>query len=108
MTVTREGDLTLINTFVVKPGKADELLALLVEATEKTMRHRPGFVSANFLRSLDGTRVINYGQLRSTEDFDALKDDPEARRHMDAATRLVEKFEPVIYRVHSVHGRRAG
>jgi hypothetical protein len=37
----------LINTFFVKPDKAEELVKLLVRATAEIMRHQDGFISAN-------------------------------------------------------------
>ena len=36
------GVMTLINTFEVEPDDGDHLVDLLVEATEKVMRHRGG------------------------------------------------------------------
>ena len=47
---------TLINVFVVEPDRAADLAALLVEATENVMRHRPGFRSANIHVSTDRTQ----------------------------------------------------
>ena len=84
-TVIRPGDrpVTLINIFEVNDESAQqELVDLLGEATEQVMRHRPGFISANLHTSLDGTRVVNYAQWRSREDFEATMADPEAQRHM--------------------------
>lgn len=105
MTIIAEGQssIALINIFTVDPGDVDQLVALLNEATEKTMRHRPGFVSANIHRSLDGTRVANYAQWRSKEDFDAMMADPEAKEHMGAAGKLAQRFEPMLYTVAAVH-----
>jgi antibiotic biosynthesis monooxygenase (ABM) superfamily enzyme len=54
--------LTLINVFTVAPEKQEELVDLLIEATEQTMRHLPGFISANIHKSYDGRRVVNYTQ----------------------------------------------
>ncbi|MBR1193515.1 antibiotic biosynthesis monooxygenase [Bradyrhizobium sp. AUGA SZCCT0169] len=34
--------ITLINVFTVAPEKADELVKLLDEATDKVMKHQPG------------------------------------------------------------------
>ena len=55
----REDVFTLVNVFTVTPEKQDTLVQLLIEATNKTMRHLPGFVSASIHRSLDNTRVVN-------------------------------------------------
>ena len=90
--------MTLVNVFTVTPDKQSELADLLVHAGEETMRHLPGFISASIHRSLDGTKVINYAQWRSQADFAAMKDNPKARPHMQAAAALAS-FEPIICEV---------
>ena len=67
---------TLINVFVVEPDRAADLAALLVEATDNVMRHRPGFRSANIHVSTDRTRVLNYAQWDSPEAYAAMLADP--------------------------------
>jgi quinol monooxygenase YgiN len=98
--------ITLINTFVVRPENQDELIDVLEEATEQVMRFRPGFVSANIHKSLDGKRVVNYAQWRSQADFEAMLADPAAREHMARASGLADRVEPALYHVASVHERR--
>ena len=95
--------ITLINVFTVAPDKADRLVQLLDEATEKVMKHQPGFVSANIHRSFSGKHVANYAQWRSKEDFEAMQRNPEFREPMMAAAGPAEKFEPELYAVASVH-----
>jgi quinol monooxygenase YgiN len=90
--------MTLVNVFTVSPDKQLELANLLIRATEETMQKLPGFVSASIHRSLDGTKVINYAQWRSKADFEALKQNPEARPHMQAAAALAS-FEPIVCEV---------
>jgi quinol monooxygenase YgiN len=97
--------ITLINTFVVKPERQDELVRLLDEATEKVMRHLDGFVSANIHRSLDGTRVANYAQWRDEAAYRAMLTDGRAKEHMAGAAALAQRFEPVLYTVSSIHER---
>jgi quinol monooxygenase YgiN len=83
VTIAKEEQLvTLINVFTVAPEDQQKLVDLLVEATEKTMKHVPGFISANIHKSLDGVRVVNYAQWRSQEDFAAMVGNPEAQAHM--------------------------
>jgi quinol monooxygenase YgiN len=94
---------TLINVFTVEPDKQQRLADLLAEATEQVMRHRKGFVSANIHASEDGTRVVNYAQWATREDFEAMLADPVAREHMAACAALAEHFEPHLFRVASVH-----
>ena len=90
--------MTLVNVFTVSPDKQGELADLLVRATDETMRHLPGFISATIHRSVDGTKVINYAQWRSQADFEALKKNPEAGVHMKAAAELAS-FEPIVCEV---------
>jgi quinol monooxygenase YgiN len=93
--------VTLINTFTVDPARQEELVRVLVEATEQVIRHRPGFVSANIHRGLDGTHVANYAQWRSREDFEAMLRDPTCQEHMHRAGAMA-RFEPLLYAVADV------
>ena len=90
--------VTLINVFTVEPGKQQKLIDLLIEATEKTMRHLPGFISANLHRSLDGKQVVNYAQWRSRQDFEAMLHNPAAIPHMQEIASFT-KFDPNLYDV---------
>jgi quinol monooxygenase YgiN len=98
-TISEEQDLvTLINVFKVEPENQQKLIQLLVDATEETMAKLPGFISANIHASLDGTRVTNYAQWRSVEDFRAIFKNPDALAHMPAISAIAES-DPVLYDV---------
>lgn len=102
-TIATDQDVaTLINVFTVTRENQKRVVDLLIELTEQVMRHRPGFVSANIHASLDGTRVVNYAQWRSREDFQTMLDDPTAREHMSATVTLTTS-DPHLYEVTSVH-----
>ena len=91
--------VTLVNVFRLHdPGQQQRLVDLLVEATEGTMKHQPGYVSANIHRSLDGTHVVNYAQWRSQADFDAHAPEPDAQGHMRGAFELAD-VEGHLYEV---------
>ena len=49
--------VTFINVFTVDPSNQQRLVELLARATETSVRHAPGFISASLHRSLDGTKV---------------------------------------------------
>jgi quinol monooxygenase YgiN len=49
--------VTLINVFTVEPKNQQKLIELLARATETSVRHTPGFISASLHRGLDGTKV---------------------------------------------------
>ena len=91
-----DGYVTLINTFEVKPERADELAELLHHASE-VMSMLPGFVSANLHVSEDKTRVVNYAQWRTKADLEAMYRNPEAQPHMKTAADLAESYDPVLY-----------
>jgi quinol monooxygenase YgiN len=90
--------VTLINVFTVDPSKQQELLDLLIRATESSVRHQPGFISANFHRSLDGAKVAVYAQWRSIEDYQAMRRNPDALPYMEQALALA-RFEPGMYEI---------
>ena len=91
-----DGYTVLINTFQVQPERTEELIAVLVDATD-VMRRMPGFVSANLHLSRDRTRVVNYAQWRSDADFQAMLKNAEAQPHLKAATDLAQSYEPALY-----------
>ncbi len=99
VTITKGRNVvTLVNVFTVAPENQEKLVAILIEATERTMKHLPGFVSASIHRGLDGTKVVNYAQWRGRADFEALRENPQARPHMEAAAALAT-FEPILCEV---------
>ena len=73
VTIAKDNEVvTLINVFTVAPEDQQRLVDVLADATRAVMRKQPGFVSTNIHRSLDGTRVTNYAQWRSTEAFETM------------------------------------
>lgn len=96
---TNKNMVTLINVFTVQPENQQRLVDLLTEATKLAMKKQPGYISANIHKSLDGTRVTNYAQWRSKDDFEAMLQNPEAAKHMKEASQLAIKFEPHLYEV---------
>lgn len=90
--------LTLINVFTVEPVKQQQLIDLLARATDASVRHVPGFISASLHRGLDGTKVTMYAQWRSIEDYRAMRANPVASPYMQQALAL-GTFEPGMYEV---------
>jgi quinol monooxygenase YgiN len=94
--------VTLVNVFTVEPDRQQALVSVLVAATDETIRHLPGFVSASIHRSLDGARVTNYAQWRSIADFEAMLRAPLAQPHLAEAAALAD-YDPHLYEVVSSH-----
>jgi quinol monooxygenase YgiN len=70
------GDRIHLAYFRVKPENQQRLIDLERENVEIALQH-PDLISANFHRSLDGTRTVNYGQWRSLDNFEALLKEPK-------------------------------
>src|SRR4051812_5523587 len=78
--------LTLIITLEVKPQNYDALLDVITRETIDFVRHQPGFISANFHRNAERTRIVNYGQWQSR----ALYDQARSREEFKAFSKQVE------------------
>jgi hypothetical protein len=100
MTVISKGDgvATIINVFAVAPGDQKRLLDLLTRATQSSVRHIPGFVSAALHRSLDGTKVTMYAQWRTVEDYQRMRSRPDTSPFLEEAM-TIATFEPGLYEV---------
>ena len=90
--------VTVINVFSVRPANQKRLLELLALATESSVRHAPGFISASLHRGLDGTRVTMYAQWRSLGDYEAMRGNPGPARYLKEAM-TIATFEPGTYEV---------
>ena len=88
--------LTLINVFTVEPENQNRLLDLLRSATEDSVRHAKGFISASLHRSIDGAKVTMYAQWRSLDDYQAMRSIPTP--YLEEALKIA-KFEPGMYEV---------
>ena len=73
ITITEDGGgVTLINVFSCAPENQQRLIGAWIRATENTLGRLPGIISASLHRSKDGTRVVNYAQWKSSENWENL------------------------------------
>lgn len=98
--------VTLINVFTVEPANQRQLVELLASATETSVRHAPGFISASLHRGLDGTKVTMYAQWRSVEDYQAMRENPGPLPYLQQAL-AIARFEPGMYEVVGVYAGAA-
>ncbi|QIE55468.1 antibiotic biosynthesis monooxygenase [Pikeienuella piscinae] len=90
---------TVITTFEVTPGTCDDLLDELREAVANHIRHQRGFVAAALHVNDARTRVANYSQWRTREDFMAMLRGPDMRARHRRLHDLCRGFEPVMYEI---------
>ncbi|PSB40080.1 antibiotic biosynthesis monooxygenase family protein [Chamaesiphon polymorphus] len=64
--------ITHLAEFRMMPSNQPEMLRRTTAELDRAMSNSPGLISATFHRSLDGTRMFNYGQWESQEAFEAI------------------------------------
>lgn len=99
-TISKNANIvTLINVATVEPENQQRLVELFVEVTENVMCKQPGFISANFHKSLDGQKVVTYAQWKSVKDFRAVFANPEVRLQIPDFSNFVKSETVVVYEV---------
>ena len=93
--VPDNGQLTLLNTYQVRPERADELVDFLSRATQDTLRYIPGFLSANLHLSFDRKKIVNYAQWTNAEATALARHDPRVAELMREQMEIAEDFAPV-------------
>jgi len=93
---------TVITTFEMTPGTAQDLMDELRTAYAQFIRHQPGFIGAGLHMNDAQTRIANYSQWQSREDFLAMLRTPEMRERNRRFAALCSRFEPVMYEVMAV------
>jgi quinol monooxygenase YgiN len=102
--ITQDASLqTVITTFETSPGNCDDLIDELGAAYAEFISRQPGFVSAALHVNDAQTRVANYSQWRSRDDFKNMLRTEEMRRRNRRINALCRSFEPVMYDVLAVH-----
>ena len=90
---------TVLTTFEMTPGTAQELMDALTDAYENFISRQPGFISAGLHMNDAQTRIANYSQWRDRKDFQAMLRTPEMRERNKKILELCSRFEPVMYEV---------
>ncbi|MBW4623158.1 MAG: antibiotic biosynthesis monooxygenase [Cyanosarcina radialis HA8281-LM2] len=68
--------ITHLAEFRMMPSNQPEMVKRTTAELDRAMSNSPGLISATFHRSLDGTRMFNYGQWESKEAFEAILKQP--------------------------------
>lgn len=91
------GPVVLINVFTVEPRNQQQLVDILIRATDGAVDREPGFVSATLHRSLDGTRVTMVATWRDAEAYAAMRRRPGVPFLEEALA--IATFEPGMYEI---------
>ncbi|MDG4647972.1 antibiotic biosynthesis monooxygenase [Roseibacterium sp. SDUM158017] len=96
---------TVITTFDTAPGNCADLMDELSAAYAEFISRQPGFISAALHVNDAQTRVANYSQWASREDFKTMLRSDEMRARNRRINALCRSFEPVMYDVFATHDR---
>jgi quinol monooxygenase YgiN len=83
--------------FTVEPEKQQALLDQLTDFSEHTVKKFPGFISATFFASFDGTRVTNVAQWESREAFLSMIQSAEAQADIAACQKIAQRLDYNLY-----------
>ncbi|MDQ2091669.1 antibiotic biosynthesis monooxygenase family protein [Marimonas arenosa] len=95
---------TVITTFEMTPGTAQDLMEALTDAYANFISKQPGFIGAGLHINDAQTRIANYSQWERREDFQAMLRSPEMRARNRKFAELCKNFEPVMYDVVEAFG----
>lgn len=94
---------TVICTFDVTPGTAQDLLDALEAAWAEVISKQPGFLGGAVHLNDAQTRVATYSQWGHRDDYKAMLRTQEMRKRNREINAICKSFEPVMYEVSSVY-----
>jgi heme-degrading monooxygenase HmoA len=100
---TRAGQ-TVLTIFEVTPANCEALIEALRSTYATVISRQPGFIAAALHVNDARTRVANYSQWESREDYQAMLRTEEMRTRHAEITELCRSFEPVMIEVRAVFG----
>ncbi|GGD25974.1 antibiotic biosynthesis monooxygenase family protein [Sinisalibacter lacisalsi] len=104
-TITTDPNVqTVITTFEVTPGTCDDLLEELRVACNEFVSKQPGFIGAAVHVNDARTRIANYTQWESREDFQTTLRSESMQEYHRKFNELCRTFEPVMYEVVTTSG----
>lgn len=95
---------TVITTFEMTPGTAQDLMDALTDAYEQFISKQPGFIAAGLHINDAQTRIANYSQWEKREDYQAMLRSDEMRERNRKINEMCKSFEPVMYDVQATFG----
>lgn len=100
LTISKNSDVqTVVTTFEVTPATCQDLLDQLKIACDAFVSKQPGFVGAAMHVNDAKTRIANYTQWKTRDDFQALLRSDEMQGYHQKYNALCKSFEPVMYDV---------
>jgi len=100
LTITNDSTIqTVITTFEVTPATCQDLFEELSAACRDVISKQPGYIASALHINDARTRIANYSQWRSRDDFHAMLRVDEMRERSRRINELCKNFAPIMYEV---------
>ncbi len=100
LTISNDATIqTVITTFEVTPATCQDLLEELSAACEEVISKQPGYIASALHINDARTRIANYSQWKSRDDFHSMLRTDEMRIRNKRINELCKNFAPVMYEV---------
>lgn len=100
LTISNDANIqTVITTFEVTPATCQDLFEELSAACQEVISKQPGYIASALHINDARTRIANYSQWKSREDFHAMLRVDEMRVRNQRIHELCKNFAPVLYEV---------
>lgn len=100
LTISNDANIqTVITTFEVTPATCQDLLEELSAACQEVISRQPGYIASALHINDARTRIANYSQWKSREDFHAMLRVEEMQVRNRRIHELCKNFAPVLYEV---------
>lgn len=101
VTISKEQNaFTLVNVFAVPAEKQEQLLDFLIQNTDEFISKCPGFISASFLKGIDGKTVVAYAQYTSLEAFENMIQTEGGRKMVEEGSKMAESAQRSLCHVY--------
>ncbi len=100
LTISDDTDIqTVITTFEVTPATCQDLLDELSAACTQVISKQAGYIASALHTNDARTRIANYSQWQSREDFQAMLRSDEMIERNRRINDICKSFAPVLYEV---------
>lgn len=100
LTISNNANIqTVITTFEVTPATCQDLLEELSSACQDVISKQPGYIASALHINDARTRIANYSQWNSRDDFHSMLRTDEMRVRNQRINELCKNFAPVMYEV---------
>jgi len=95
----RQRPVVIINTFITKPGKLDEFIALQDAARRRFAGHIPGLRGSRMHRSLDGETAVLITAFDTLDDQKSWLESELFAAHRTQILPLIEQASPKAFEI---------